>query len=169
MAGIELLELNDWLASQLAAWQEWAAERREQRWLELETGNERFPTCGALFRHAFTPLRRYAAQAAGNPPPDDSHVDPSDWQQLAAWAGESLAVHRDVCAGLTAAQADEVLGFVTRSAGTLAVARRMALAHAATHCFWHLGGIAQLLRASGTAPPQRSDLIFYAGQAGHRA
>jgi uncharacterized damage-inducible protein DinB len=162
MAGIELLELNDWLDRQLAAWDAWAAERTDEAWLALPTGNERFPTVGELYRHCFSPLLRYSAQAAENPPPDDSHIDPRSWAALHGWAVEALGNHRTVCSSVTRENADAVLPFTTRSAGVLSVTRRMALAHAATHCFWHLGGIAHLLRLSGIAPPQRSDLLFYA-------
>lgn len=162
MTGIELLELNGWLASQLEGWRAWAAERSDATWLSLPTGNERFATCGELFRHAFTPLRRYSDQAAGREPADDSGIDPADWAALLTWANDCLEHHRQCSAALDPAAAEEVLEFKTRSAGVIHVSRRLALAHAATHCFWHLGGIAQLLRHGGTAPPQRSDLIFYA-------
>lgn len=165
MNGITLLELNGWLQSQLDGWLSWAEEAGDRSWLALPTGNERFPTVGTLFRHAFTPLHRYSDQAASAEPVDDSAIDPADWAQLSAWAATCLARHHSVCSGLDATQADHPLSFATRSAGTLTVPRRIALTHATTHCFWHLGGIAHLLRANGIAPPQRSDLIFYASKA----
>lgn len=164
MAGIDLGELNAWLEAQLEQWAAWTESAGSFAWLQLPTGNPRFPSCGELFRHAFTPLRRYSAQTLGQAPPDDSHVPATDWAALAAWARDCLAEHRNAVDSLAPEQAVETFVFQTRSAGELRVEVRMALAHAATHCFWHLGGIAQLLRAAGHAPPQRSDLIFWAVQ-----
>lgn len=163
MNGISLMEMNGWLTAQLAAWRAWAADQPGSDWLTIASGNERFTDCGTLFRHAFSPLHRYSDQAVASEPVDDSHVDPADWEALSAWAETCLARHREVCADLERQpeRGIEPLVFRTRSAGELCVERRLALAHAATHCFWHLGGIAQLLRARGIAPPQRSDLIFF--------
>jgi uncharacterized damage-inducible protein DinB len=165
MVGVELLELNDWLSTQLNNWQDWAAAQDSADWLSTPTGNERFSTIGELFRHAFSPLHRYSDQAAHSDPVDDSHVDPDKLDALLDWARVCLARHRDVIAAVSLDSGHETLIFRTRSAGELHVPSRMALAHAALHCFWHLGGIAQLLRVNGITPPQRSDLIFWAASA----
>ena len=161
MIGLELLELNDWLTSQLATWKTWG-EGRDPAWLELPTGNERFETLGELFRHCFTPLHRYSATAIAQTPPDDSHISPSDWPALLKWAAAGLEQHRAACAAQTPESAETVMTFQTRSAGPITLRARHALAHAGTHCFWHLGGIAQLLRRADIAPPQKSDLLWYA-------
>jgi uncharacterized damage-inducible protein DinB len=163
MTGLELMELNAWLTSQQAEWKAWGADR-DAAWLELPTGNERFPTLGAMFRHAFTPLHRYSAQAIAATPPDDAHIGTSDWQALIEWAETGLTSHRGACAVQTADTAEQVHTFQTRSAGPIAIQARLALAHAATHCFWHLGGIAHLLRREGIAPPQRSDLLWFGAE-----
>jgi uncharacterized damage-inducible protein DinB len=164
MSQIELSELNGWLTSQLSGWEAWAGEAGTD-WLKLDTGNERFPTVGELFRHAFSPLRRFTFDANGRPA-DDSAVDATDWKALLGWARMSLELHREACLLLLPDTADEILELTLRSGAQLRIRRRLALAHGATHCFWHLGGIAHLLRHAGIAPPQRSDLLFFAAEQG---
>lgn len=161
MIGLELLEMNAWLTSQHNTWRIWG-QGRDPAWLELPTGNERFDTLGSMFRHAFTPLHRYSASAVAQTAPDDSHISTSDWTALIDWAESGLTAHRAACAAQTAESADLIITFQTRSAGPIPLRTRHALAHAATHCFWHLGGIAHLLRRSDIEPPQRSDFLWYA-------
>jgi uncharacterized damage-inducible protein DinB len=152
--------LNEWIAYQLRNWQDWARER-DASWLGLATGNEKFPTLGHLFQHAFSPLRRYTDQAAGLPPTDDAHISAADWTQLTAWAWECLNAHRDLLLGFEPGWLDRPLEFTTRGAGVLRATVGGALTHAATHCVWHLSGTAHLLRSQGIAPPGRSDLLFW--------
>ena len=163
MSGVNLIELNDWLDSQLNTWDAWA-KTSTHSWTSLSTGNERFPDLGLMFRHAFTPLHRYSDQALASDPADDSSVETSEWQPLYDWARTCLSRHREACLQLDPTRVDEMLEYRTRSAGSFRVSRRHALTHAATHCFWHLGGIAHLLRAQSIPPPQHSDFLFFAGQ-----
>lgn len=155
-----ILALNEWLGYQLGNWQDWARER-EAGWLALATGNAQFPTIGHFFRHAFSPLHRYADQAAGQDAADDSAVDPADWAALTAWAWQCLERHHDLLLEFEPGWLDRDMRFKTRSAGLLETTVGGALAHAATHAVWHLGGITHLLRSQGITPPQRSDMILW--------
>jgi uncharacterized damage-inducible protein DinB len=163
MRGVEVTELNEWLGSQLEAWDVWA-KTSTNSWFALPTGNERFPDLGQMFRHAFTPLHRYSDQALASDPADDSDIPTDAWPPLYDWAEKCLARHREACDRLEADRANEVLEYRTRSAGNFNVTRRHALTHAATHCFWHLGGIAHLLRSQRIPPPQHSDFLFFAAK-----
>ena len=111
-------------------------------------------------RHAFTPLHRYSDQIAGVEPLDDSSIPIDDWSALSHHAWVCLRRHRGVCAEVAPSDWQRVIEFKTRSAGILRVSAALALTHAATHCVWHLGGVAHLLRSQGVEPPSRSDLIF---------
>jgi uncharacterized damage-inducible protein DinB len=162
-ASLSLLDFNAWIGYQLERWIEWSEPNGED-WLSWPTLNERFPTIGQLFVHAFSPLHRYADQVAGAEPADDSHLHADSWVAVRTWAQLCLERHRSVCAGLPLGDATRMVRFQTRSAGELHVTIAECLTHACTHCFWHLGGIAQMLRLGGTAPPQGSDLIFWAAQ-----
>jgi|GEM_PF-4251360 len=161
--GISALELNGWLAWQLDKWAIWA-ENREPAWLATPTGNPNWPAVGELFVHAFTPLHRYADQLAGKEPVDYPQLPAADWPAILAWAKECLARHEAVCADVMPERGIDIFEFATRAAGEYSVPVRLALSHAATHCYWHLGGIAQLLRARGIDPPQGSDLLFWASE-----
>jgi uncharacterized damage-inducible protein DinB len=158
---MDLLAYNAWLAYQLELWNEWARSRDDVAWLALPTGNPTFPTAAAMLAHAFTPLHRYSDQVLGveaiAPPTLDA-----GWPPLHAWAQTCLGRHAQACTAVLA-DPQRVVDFKTRSAGILTATAGIALTHAATHCFWHLGGVAHLLRAAGIAPPQHSDLIFWAG------
>jgi uncharacterized damage-inducible protein DinB len=162
-ASLSLLDFNAWIAYQLDSWTAWTEPNGED-WLTWPTMNERFPTIGQLFVHGFSPLHRYADQVAGDEPADDSHLHADSWVAVRTWAELCLERHRTVCAALRAGDAARMVRFQTRSAGELHVTIAECLTHACTHCFWHLGGIAQMLRLGGTAPPQHSDLIFWAAE-----
>lgn len=155
-----ILSLNAWIAYQLSNWEDWA-RGHDGAWLSLPTGNPAFPALGVFFRHAFTPLHRYSDQACGVEAADDSGVDASVWPDLTAWAWQCVSRHAECLGGMEPAWLDRPLRFKTRSAGELEATVGGALAHAATHCIWHLGGIAHLLRQQGIAPPGRSDMIFW--------
>ncbi|MBN2080807.1 hypothetical protein JW859_01235 [bacterium] len=161
--GISALELNAWLVWQLDKWAIWA-ENREPAWLATPTGNPDWPELNGMFVHAFTPLHRYADHLAGDEPVEYPQLPPADWPAALAWARRCLARHEQVASDLLPERGLELFEFKTRVAGTFTVPVRLALSHAATHCFWHLGGIAQLLRARGIDPPQGSDLLFWASE-----
>lgn len=163
--GLTHVQLAAWLTEQLASWLKWAGNR-DSTWLSLPTGNPRFPSCGHIFAHAFTPLHRYADQLAGVPPVDDNDLDCADWATLSAWAQTCLERYEAVCEKLTVDEATRQHDFLTRSAGTIRASVGGTLFHAGTHCFWHLGGLAHLLRREGNDPPQRSDLLFWLMQHG---
>lgn len=159
--GEHLPTLCRWLARLLEQWDAWAAPRNPE-WLGLPTGNPAFPAIGDFMRHAFTPLHRYSDQVLGAEPFDDSALDSRDWAALKSHAKACLARHAEACTATTGSDWARQIEFRTRSAGILKVGTADALTHAATHCVWHLGGVAHLLRAAGIEPPQRSDLIFMA-------
>ena len=162
-ASLSLLDFNAWIGYQLEKWIEWA-EESDKDWLSWPTQNERFPTIGHLFIHCFSPMHRYADQVAGDEPTDDSQMHADSWIAIQMWARQCLDRHRDVCASLRPGDAARMVRFQTRNAGELHVTIAECLTHACTHCFWHLGGIAQMLRLGGSVPPQRSDMIFWAAQ-----
>jgi uncharacterized damage-inducible protein DinB len=159
--GIALMVMSDWLGYQIGVWERWAAEG-EGQWLTLPTGNPRHPTIGEMFKHAFTPLHRYASQVEGGDAVDDGQVSNSDWPALVDWAKRCQARHREACRKLKPGEGDRLVDFTTRSAGIVRVKVAEALSHAGMHSFWHLGGITHLLRQAGFEPPQRSDLILWA-------
>ncbi|MCC7478144.1 hypothetical protein IT575_06760 [bacterium] len=158
-SGDHLSALNAWLDYQLGRWELWARER-DNSWLGLPSGNPAFPTMGHFMRHAFTPLHRYSDQIAGSDPLDDSTVATDDWHVLIAHAKACIDRHREVCSSQQPEDFSRMVEFKTRSAGILHKSRGLALTHAATHCVWHLGGVAHMLRSQGIEPPGRSDLIF---------
>jgi uncharacterized damage-inducible protein DinB len=162
-ASLSLLEFNAWIGYQLDSWTAWS-ERNGEDWLTWPTQNERWPTIGHLFVHAFSPLHRYADQVAGVEPADDSHLHADSWVAVQIWARQCLERHREVCAGLEPGEAARLVVFKTRTAGDLHATIGECMTHACTHCFWHLGGIAHMLRLGGVEPPQRSDLIFWAAE-----
>lgn len=159
MSGLHLPAFSAWLEYQLRGWDDWAAAR-DNGWLALGSGNERFPSIGHFMRHAFTPLHRYSDQIAGAEPLEDEAVGVDNWPALSSHAWACLRRHRQVVESIGESDFGLVLEFRTRSAGVLRVNNAIALTHAATHCAWHLGGVAHLLRSKGIEPPQRSDLIF---------
>jgi uncharacterized damage-inducible protein DinB len=157
-SSIKLLDLNAWLSYQLELWREWAAQR-DRQWLALPTGNPTFGSIGQMFAHAFTPLDRFAGQTQGEEPQQyPEFVNPS-WSELTDWAQQCIERHREACLA-TAADADRDFNYVSRSSGTFMIPVWLGLAQGATHCAWHLGGLAHLLRFQGVEPPQRSDLLF---------
>jgi len=161
---LSLLELNTWISYQLDQWVAWTEQQGED-WLSWPSLNERNPTLGHLFIHAFSPMHRYADQVIGQPPADDAQLHADSWVAIQLWARQCLARHREVCTGLAAGEAARMVRFQTRTVGELHVSVGECMTHACTHCFWHLGGIAHMLRLGGTtAPPQHSDLIFWAAQ-----
>jgi uncharacterized damage-inducible protein DinB len=162
-ASLSLLDLSAWIGYQLEQWAAWA-ESRDEEWLTWPTLNERYPTLGNLYIHAFSPLHRYADQVVGDDPADDTGLNIHAWIAVHTWAQQCQQRHYSVCAGLALDDATRMIHFRTRSAGVLYVSVGEALTHACTHCFWHLGGIAHLLRLAGTAPPQGSDMILWAAR-----
>jgi uncharacterized damage-inducible protein DinB len=157
---LRLLDLNAWLDYQLGLWNGWVAAHDEQ-WLALPTGNPSFPDLAAMFAHAFTPLHRYSDQVLGQPPVPIPDFPQPSWRLLADWARVCLDRHREACEATPAAEAERIVDFVTRSFGTLSLPAGLTLAHGATHCAWHLGGMCHLLRLAGIEPPQKSDMIFW--------
>lgn len=157
---ISALDLNAWLGWQLDHFNAWHATV-ETDWLRLPTGNAGFPVLASLVDHAFTPLHRYSDQVLGEEPVAPESLAQAAWPQLYAWAKVCLARHRAACQA-AAPDPQRRVPFKTRSAGVLTVSANYALVHAATHCLWHLGGIVHLLRQAGIAPPQKSDLLFWA-------
>jgi uncharacterized damage-inducible protein DinB len=159
---ITAVELNDWLAWQLERLDAWQATV-DPAWLRIETGNPAFPVLAALLDHAYSPVHRYSDRVLGVEPVTPESLAQAAWPEIHAWAKICLARHREAC--LAAEQdAERLLQLPTRSMGTLTVSVRHALAQAATHCLWHLAGIAHLLRQAGIAPPQTSELIFWAAE-----
>lgn len=166
---VSVLELNDWLTWQLAKWDTWQAGQATD-WLRLPSGNSAWPGLAALFAHAFAPLHRYGDFILGAEAVHPPELGGADWAQLHAWAARCLARHREAC-GAAADDPERQLSYQSRTAGTLVISARMALAQGATHCAWHLAGITHLLRHAGIEPPQQSDLLFWAleQQQGHNA
>jgi uncharacterized damage-inducible protein DinB len=160
---LSLLDFNTWIGYQLDSWIDWA-EGQGEDWLAWPTLNERNPKFGHLFIHAFSPMHRYADQVVGDEPADDSHLNADSWIAVQMWARQCLGRHRDVCAGLQVGEAERMVRFMTRTVGELHVSIGECLTHSCTHCFWHLGGMAHMLRLGGIAPPQHSDLIFWAAE-----
>lgn len=154
-------ELANWLYWQLESWNSWAATR-DPGWLALPTGNSGFPDLRIMLAHAFTPLHRYSDQALGVDPIAPPDMSAASWHELYGWGATCLKRYAQAVLAVSTAAPEAIVNFQTRSAGVLHVKARLALAHAATHCFWHLGGVAHLLRQAGLEPPQRSDLIFWA-------
>jgi uncharacterized damage-inducible protein DinB len=162
-ASLSLLDFNAWIGYQLDKWVEWT-EANGEDWLTWPTLNERYPTIGQLFIHSFSPLHRYSDQVVGAEPADDTQLHADSWVAVQLWARLCLERHREVCGGLKTGDAARMVRFQTRTVGELHVTIGECLTHACTHCFWHLGGIAQMLRLAGTTPPQHSDLIFWASE-----
>jgi len=162
-AVLPLADLHAWLWYQYKHWCSWAAER-DAAWLSLPTGNPTLPTLSRLFGHAFTPLHRFADQVLGVEPLSPPDLSSADWPTLLAWAECCLARHREACRAALHSDPASIVSLTTRTAGILQVRVNHGLAHAATHCVWHLGGIAHLLRAAGIEPPQRSDMLFWAAE-----
>ncbi len=158
--GLTTEQIAGWIARQYERWLAWA-EAQGPAWLTLPTGNPRFPTCGHIFVHAFTPMHRYADMAQGAPPVDDAGVDCTDWPTVAAWVRRCFTRYQDALATLTPERASKIVEFPTRSAGVFKVSAGGFFFHACTHCFWHLGGLAALLRREGINPPPASDLLFW--------
>lgn len=161
-AALELADLNHWLKRQLEIWNAWAAERDED-WLGLDTGNQRWPTAGDLLLHAFTPLHRYAdrvldAKAADPPEAGDG----PGWDYFRDWGRRCAERHRQAIAQLDPAAPTALVELDTQSMGRVQARATRCLAHAATHAAWHLGGLTHLLRKAGIEPPQRCDLLYWA-------
>jgi uncharacterized damage-inducible protein DinB len=157
---VSALELNAWIGWQLAKWDAWQAGI-DSDWLRLPSGNPAWPELAGLFDHAVTPLHRYSDRILGAEPVAPAKMNAAEWPQLYAWAGVCLARHASACHA-AAGDAEQLVEFQTRSAGVMVASARLALAHAATHCAWHLAGITHLLRSAGLEPPQRCDMIFWA-------
>ena len=160
--GISLDSMRSWISWQLDHWVAWSAEQPDERWLEVETGNEKWPTVGRMLIHAFSPVRRYAERTLGEEPFDDSGLKSDNFAELSGFARECLAIHANAAARFTAEQGRTLTKYQTRSAGEWTITAEEAFVHSLTHCFWHLGGLVQLLRSRGIAPPSGNDLIFYA-------
>ena len=160
--GISLPTLRGWIGWQLDKWEAWAQQQPDARWMEIPTGNENWPTAGRLFIHAFGPVRRYAERILGTEPFNDRELQVAEFSELAAFARECLAISANAAAEFEVQQARTESSFRTRSGSEWVITSEEAFVHSLTHCFWHLGGISQLLRANGIAPPQWSDLIVYA-------
>lgn len=160
--GISVQTLRDWISWQLGIWEAWAEEQPDEKWLQLETGNANHPTVSRMLLHAFGPVRRYAERILGSEPIDESGLEIDSFADLAGFARECLAIHANAEATFDTEQARTETPYQTRSAGIWTITAEEAFVHSLTHCFWHLGGIVQLLRSREIAPPQRSDLIFYA-------
>jgi uncharacterized damage-inducible protein DinB len=162
--GISVASLRGWIGWQLDKWVTWAEAQPDAAWLAVETGNTGHPTVGAMLVHAFSPIRRYAERTLGQEPFDDSAVRSFEFEEFAEFARECLAIHARAAAGFAAIDARQPTKYMTRSAGEWTVTAEEAFVHSLTHCFWHLGGIAQLLRSHGIAPPQFSDLLFFCAE-----
>ena len=162
--GISVDTLRSWISWQLDIWEDWAAQQADESWLKVETGNTNHPDVARMLLHAFGPVRRYAERILGSEPFDDSGLDVDNFEVLAGFARECLAIHANAQQKFSAEEARVETKYQTRSAGEWTITAEEAFTHSLTHCFWHLGGIVQLLRSRGIAPPQRSDLIFFAAQ-----
>lgn len=153
--------ITGWLLYQLEAWCKWAAGR-DEAWIQHPTGNERHPTLGRLFLHAWTPMHRYADQMLGSVRADAPDPPPEDFTGLDAWAGQCLQRFEEAARLLPALADRSPRTYLTRSAGELKATPYEVLMHAALHCIWHLAGLAHLLRQAGIAPPPNLDLILFA-------
>lgn len=162
--GISVDSLRSWISWQLDKWEAWSIEQPDTDWLDIETGNTGHPTVSKMLVHAFSPVRRYAERTLGQEPYDDSMARNLEFSEFVSFARDCLNIHAEAAAMFDSAKARQPTKYMTRSAGEWTITAEEAFVHSLTHCFWHLGGLAQLLRSKGIAPPQFSDLLFYCAE-----
>ena len=150
-------ELLAWLEHTSAEWRAFLAGHPEA--LALPCDVRESTSVADLLLHIVAVELRYAQRLVGQPESSYDELRSDQAEALFAVHDRAMALWREALAA-TDTDWEEVLEFVTRSAGTLRASRRTVLVHMATHSIRHYAQLATLLRQHGLPTGLGLDYLY---------
>jgi len=157
---VEFNRLMDYVQHERGKWKAWLEADPSRLRLPFQPGG-RFPTINSLMDHVFFVERRHLSRLQGAPLPEKTGVPEGDIDGLFEYADRAHADLRRYAAGLTDAQADEVMTFSIPN-GPVSIARGALALHALLHEVRHLAQLAYAARMAGIDPPGQHDYFAFA-------
>jgi len=157
---VDFNRLMDYVQHERGKWKAWFEADPSRLRLPFQPG-ARFPTINSLIDHVFWVERRHLSRLQGTPLPEKTGVAEGDISGLFEYADRAHADLRQYVAGLTDAQANEVMTFTIPS-GPIAIARGALALHILLHEMRHLAQLAYAARLAGIEPPGQHDYFAFA-------
>ena len=157
---VDFNRVMDYVQHERGKWKAWLEADPSRLRLPFQPGG-RFPTVNSLIDHVFFVERRHLSRLQGAPLPEKTGVAEGDINGLFEYADRAHADLRRYAAGLTEAQADEVMTFTIPN-GPVSIARGALALHALLHEVRHLAQLAYAARVAGIEPPGQHDYFAFA-------
>ena len=157
---VDFNRVMDYVQHERGKWKAWLEADPSRLRLPFQPGG-RFPTVNSLIDHVFFVERRHLSRLQGAPLPEKTGVAEGDINGLFEYADRAHADLRRYAAGLTDAQADEVMTFTIPN-GPVSIARGALALHALLHEVRHLAQLAYAARVAGIEPPGQHDYFAFA-------
>jgi uncharacterized damage-inducible protein DinB len=156
---VEFGRLMDYIAHERGKWRAWLEADPSRLRLPFQPG-ARFPTINSLIDHVFWVERRHLSRLQGVPLSETTGVAEGDIAGLFEFGDRAHADLRHYVAGLTEAQAAEVMTF-TIPIGPVSTSRGKLAIHILLHEVRHLAQLAYAARLAGVEPPGHHDYFFF--------
>jgi len=151
--------LMDYVHHERGKWRAWLEADPSRLTLPFQPGG-RFPTLNSLVDHVFWVERRHLSRLQGGPLPEKTGVAEGDIAGLFAYADRAHADLRHYVAGLSDAQANEVMNF-TIPTGPVSITRGKLAIHILLHEVRHMAQLAYAARLAGIDPPGHHDYFAF--------
>jgi len=151
--------LMDYVHHERGKWRAWLEADASRLTLPFQPGG-RFPTINSLVDHVFWVERRHLSRLQGVPLPEKTGVAEGDIAGLFAYADRAHADLRHYVAGLSDAQANEVMNF-TIPTGPVSITRGKLAIHILLHEVRHMAQLAYAARLAGIDPPGHHDYFAF--------
>ena len=151
--------LMDYVHHERGKWRAWLEADPSRLTLPFQPGG-RFPTLNSLVDHVFWVERRHLSRLQSGPLPEKTGVAEGDIAGLFAYADRAHADLRHYVAGLSDAQANEVMNF-TIPTGPVSITRGKLAIHILLHEVRHMAQLAYAARLAGIDPPGHHDYFAF--------
>ena len=151
--------LMDYVHHERGKWRAWLEADASRLTLPFQPGG-RFPTINSLVDHVFWVERRHLSRLQGVPLPEQTGVAEGDIAGLFAYAERAHADLRHYVAGLSDAQANEMMNF-TIPTGPVSITRAKLAIHILVHEVRHMAQLAYAARLAGVEPPGHHDYFAF--------
>jgi uncharacterized damage-inducible protein DinB len=156
---VDFTRLMDYVQHERGKWKTWLEADPSRLRLSFQPGG-RFPTINSLIDHVFWVERRHLSRLQGVPLPEKTGVAEGDIAGLFEYADRAHADLRQYVAGLTDAQASEVMNF-TIPTGPVSMTRGKLAIHILVHEIRHMAQLAYAARLAGVEPPGHHDYFAF--------
>jgi uncharacterized damage-inducible protein DinB len=158
---VDFNRLMDYVQHERGKWKTWLEADPSRLRLPFQPG-ARFPTINSLIDHVFWVERRHLCRLQGAPLVETTGVAEGDIAGLFAFADRAHADLRQYVAGLTDAQAGEVMSWTAPAPiGPLSMTRGKLAIHILLHEVRHMAQLAYAARLAGVDPPGQHDYFAF--------